>query len=195
MALDLIYDRTAEDAEQWHYLSTKLDTGGWNSLTAEEQQQWLTQLKGGYNHTDMNRVGNAVAYLGKRFTDLLLHLVAYREDFNVADDPLFQMPYVAEDVAIKPKTDWALGDPVWVDQAVRYLADLSVLRGLLPLYAGAPAVPPDLVDLTMEEANDIEKLLFDIDAEITATALRVEKWIRDTAAAWMYSGDIYSGEV
>lgn len=195
MALDLIYDRTAEDADRWYYLSTKLDTVGWSGLTSEDQQEWLTQLKGGYNHTDMNRVGNAVVYLGGRFTDLLPHLVSYREGYNVADDLLFHLPYVAEDVAIKPKTNWALGDPVWIDQAVQYLADLSVLRGLLPLYAKAPAVPPDLVDLTIQEANDIEKLLVDIDAEITATTLKVEKWIRDTAAAWMYSGDIFSGEV
>ena len=61
MALDLIYDRTAEDAEQWHYLTMKLDTEGWSSLTAEEQQRWLTQLKGGYNHTELNRGGNAGA--------------------------------------------------------------------------------------------------------------------------------------
>ena len=195
MALDLIYDRTPEDADRWYYLSTKLDTVGWSGLTSEEQQEWLTQLKGGYNHTDMNRVGNAVVYLGGRFTDLLPHLVSYREGYNVADDPLFHLPYIAEDVAIKPKTNWALGDPVWIDQAVQYLADLSVLRGLLPLYAEAPAVPPDLVDLTVQEANDIEKLLVDIDAEITATTLKVEKWIRDTAAAWMHSSDIFSGEV
>lgn len=195
MALDLIYDRTAEDADRWYYLSTKLDTVGWRELTSEEQQEWLSQLKGGYNHTDLNRVGNAVAYLGGRFTDLLPHLVLYREGYNVADDPLFHLPYVTEDIAIKPKTDWKLGDPVWIDQATRYLADLSVLRGLLPLYAKAPAVPTDLVDLTVQEANDIEKLLVDIDAEITATTLKVEKWVRDTAAAWMYSGDILSGEV
>ena len=195
MALDLIFDRTDADADRWYFLSTKLDTKGWTELTADERQEWLSNLKGGYNHTDMNRVGNAVAYLGKRFTDLLPHLVEYRESYIVADDPLFHLPYVAEDVAIRPKTDWELGDPVWIDQATRYLADLSVLRGLLPLYAQAPEVPDDLVDLTVQEANDIEKLLFDIDEEITATTERMEKWIRDTATAWFYSGDILSGEV
>jgi len=195
VALNLIFDRTAADADTWYYLSTKLDAEGWSALTVEERVQWLSQLKGGYNHTDMNRVGSTTVYLGNRFTDLLQHLVTYRENYAVADDPLFHLPYVAEDVDINPKTNWSLGDPVWIDQATRYLADLSVLRGLLPLYAEAPAVPNDLAALSVQEANDIERLLYDIDAEITATTEKVEKWIRDTAAAWMYSGDIFSGEV
>ena len=195
MALNLIFDRTDTDADRWFYLSTKLDTKGWAGLTLDEQREWLTQLKGGYNHTDMNRVGTTMVYLGERFLDLLPHLVEYREGYSVADDPLFHMPYEAGDVDIKPKTDWELGDPVWIDQATRYLADLTVLRGLLPLYSKAPQVPEDLANLTVQEANDIERLLFDIDEEITATTAKVEKWIRDTVAAWMYSGDVLSGEV
>ena len=195
MALELIYDRTEEDTQRWNELATKLDTQGWGGLTASERTEWLSYLKGGYNHTDLNRVGNAVAHIGGRFLDLLPHLVEYRENYGVADDKLFHLPYVAADVNIDPKTNWKRGDPVWTDQAARYLADLSVLRGLLPLYLGAPKVPPDLVGLTIQEANDIERLLFDIDAEITATTQKVEKWVRDTATAWLYSGDNCSGEV
>lgn len=196
MALpNLIYNRTPEDAEKWAYLAKKLDTEGWSAMTAAEQAEWLTDLKGGYNHTDLNRVGTAVSYLGGRFTDLITHLFEYRGTYGVADDPLFHVPYTAADVSIDPKTDWIRGDQVWLDQAARYIADLSVLRGLIPLPEETPAVPPDVIDLTIDEANDIEHLLDIMDDEITALTALMEKWIRDTASAWFYSDDLLSGEV
>ena len=148
MALDnLIYDRTEGDTERWLYLSRKLDTEGWAELTAAEKREWLTQLKGAYNYTDINRVGSAVEYLGERFTSLITHLIEYRALYGVADDPLFRVPYTAADVDIDPKTDWTIGDNVWAERAVRYLVDLTVVRGLLPLAADAPSVPADMVDL------------------------------------------------
>ncbi len=196
MALDnLIYDRTENDAERWSYLSRKLDTEGWSALTAAEKREWRTQLKGGYNYTDMNRVGSAVEYLGDRFAALITHLIEYRAEYGVANDALFRVPYVADDIAIDPKTDWALGDNVKVHQAARYLADLTVLRGLLPLAPDTPSVPVDMIDLTIDEANDIEKMLVVIDAEITAVTAKLDKYIRDTAAAWFFSGDLFAGEV
>ena len=196
MALDnLIYDRTEGDAERWLYLSRKLDTEGWAELTAAEKREWLTQLKGAYNYTDMNRVGSAVEYLGERFTSLITHLIEYRAAYGVADDPLFRVPYTAADVDIDPKTDWSIGDNVWAERAARYLVDLTVVRGLLPLAADAPPVPADMVDLTIGEANDIERLLVVIDEEITVVTARLEEYIRLTAAAWFFSGDLFSGEV
>ena len=195
MALDLVFDRTAADAERWNYLATKMDSHGWGALTSKEQAEWLTKLKGGYNHTDMNRVGTAVALLGVRFANLILYLVEYREMYGVANMPLFNVPYTSEDITIAPKTNWAEGDPVWADQATQYLANLSVLRELLPPPANTPRVPADLVNLTLDEANDIERLLYMVEEEITRVTLMMEKWIRDTAATWHYSGDLYSKEV
>lgn len=196
MALtNLIYDRTSADAARWLELASKMDDRGWNALTAAEQAEWLTDIKGGYNHTDLNRVGTAVAYLGGRFTGLITHLIEYRGIYGVANDALFRVPYVATDVAIDPKTDWAHGDTVWMDQAARYIADISTLRGLLPLTSEFPPAPADAIDLTIEEANDIEKLLSMLDDEITRVTAMMEKWIRDTAAAWFYSGDLFGGEV
>lgn len=196
MALpNLIYDRTEADAERWLELASKMDSEGWSALTLAEQAEWLTDIKGGYNHTDLNRVGNAVAFLGGRFTGLITHLIEYRGVYGVANDALFRVPYVAADVAIDPKTDWALGDPVWLDQAARYIADISTLRGLLPLTDAFPPAPEDAVDLTVGEANDIERLLSMLDDEIDRVTALMEKWIRDTAAAWFFSGDLYGGEV
>ena len=88
------------------------------------------------------------------------------------------------DPHISPKTDWMDGE--WVtpaDEAV-YLGDLAELRKQFALYETTPEVPPDLEKLNYIEANNIEQILVDIDALLT-----------NIAAGWLYSGEIYSGEV
>ena len=195
MALDLIYDRTDADADRWLYLSEKMDSEGFEALTVEEQTEWLTDLKGGYNYSDLNRVGGAVSYLASRFRAFIPDLAAYVAAYGVADDPLFHLPYTLADVTVSPKTNWSLGDYMRPNQAAQYLLNLTVLRGLLPMPSGTPPVPADMVDLAVWEANDIERLLDMIDDEITRVTAMMEKWVRDTAAAWYFSGDPYSSEV
>lgn len=196
MALDLIYDRTQEDADLWLKLVTKLDSGGWGSLTGEEQALWLTALKGSYNLDDLKRVSVAVLDLSDRFYDLLYHIPAYRSSYGVASDELYVLPYTEEDVdAVNPKTSWPRTAVVKDANMRQYLSDLRTLRRLIPLPADAPSVPPDMVDLTVDEANDIERLLDVIDDEITRVTAEMEKWVRDTASAWVYSSDPYSAEV
>ena len=88
------------------------------------------------------------------------------------------------DPHISPKTDWMDGE--WVtpaDEAV-YLGDLAELRKQFTLYETTPEVPPDLEKLNYIEANSIEQILVDIDALLT-----------NIAACWLYSGEIYAGEV
>ncbi len=196
MALpDLIYDRTTADVALWEMLSTKLDTLGWSGLTEQEQLQWLSPLKGCYNHTDLNRVGTAVSYLGERFLDFLLHLIAYRSVYGVASAPLFEAPYTAEDVRISPKIDWLQTDHMTEEQAAQYVENLSVLRSLIPLPDQTPTVPPDLDCLTMERANDMEALLSILDATLTQLNETLETKIYNTSLAWMFSGEVFSQEV
>ena len=195
MALDLIYDRTDEDAERWLYLSEKMDAEGFEALTPEEQTEWLTDIKGGYNFSDLNRVGAAVSYLAGRYRNLLTHMAEYVDDHGVADDPLFHLPYTASDVTVSAKTNWALGDYMRPNQAAQFLLNLTVLRGLMTVPDGTPPVPADMIDLTIGEANDIERLLDMLDDEITRVTATMEKWVRDTAAAWFFSNDPYSSEV
>lgn len=195
MALDLIYDRTDADAERWLYLAEKMDAEGFEALTLAERAEWLTDVKGSYNCSDLNRVGSAVSYLAARFRDFIPNLAAYVAAYGLADDPLFHLPYEASDVTVYPKTNWALGDYMRPNQAAQYLLNLTVLRGLLPMPSNTPAVPPDMVDLTISEANDIERLLDIVDDEITCVTEMMEKWVRGTAAAWYYSNDSFSSEV
>lgn len=88
------------------------------------------------------------------------------------------------DPHISPKTDWMDGE--WVtpaDEAI-YLGDLEELRKQFAMMASTPEVPPDLEKLNYIDANSIEQILVDIDALLT-----------NISAGWLYSGEIYSGEV
>ena len=124
--------------------------------------------KGSYKASDLNRVGAAMNYVADR-----LKAQGY-------------------DPHISPKTDWKDGD--WVTPAAQavYLGDLAELRKQFALYETTPEVPPRILatainsndGLTYTWANDIEQILMDIDVLLT-----------NIAAGWLYSGEIYSGEV
>lgn len=116
--------------------------------------------KGTYNASDLNRVGAAMNYVADR-----LRAAGY-------------------DPHISPKTDWMETDWPTVDTMTRYVTDLAELRSQFTQAQTTPTVPTDVENLTWQEANDIERILQDIDALPT-----------NISAAWFYSGEICSGEV
>ena len=65
----------------------------------------------------------------------------------------------------------------------KYLKNISAIREAISVYETTPEPPSNMDNLTWQQANDIEKILFDIDEIIT----KMEQ-------AWFYSGDLYSGE-
>lgn len=124
--------------------------------------------KGTYNASDLNRVGAAMNYVADRLK-------------SAGYDP-----------HISPKTDWKNGEWVTPSAQAVYLGDLAELRKQFALYETTPDVPPRILatgihtndGLTHTWANNIEQILVDIDALLT-----------NIAAGWLYSGEIYSGEV
>ena len=124
--------------------------------------------KGTYNASDLNRVGAAMNYVFDR-----LKAAGY-------------------DPHISPKTDWK-GDE-WVDLAAQsvYLSDLSELRKQFNVMKSTPEVPPRLLatgintndGLTYTWANDIEKILEDVDYLLTKSI-----------QSRFFSGELFSGEV
>lgn len=134
--------------------------------TAADVNAWND--KGTYKASDLNRVGAAMNYVADR-----LRATGY-------------------DPHISPKTDWK--DDDWVDPAAQavYLGDLAELRKQFTMLESTPEVPPRILatgirtndGLTYVWANNIEQILVDIDALLT-----------NIAAGWLYSGEIYSGEV
>lgn len=126
--------------------------------TAEDVQ--LGTKKGTYGATDLNRVGEAIIHVADR------------------------LKAAGNDIEVSPKTDWTREDIPTPDQMVYYLEQIQKVRDVLAVHQTAPTVPADMVNLTHTEANDIEKILVDVDQLIT-----------NMMAAYYYSGELYGGEV
>ena len=144
----LITDRTAADLARWQELHAK----GYSGLTAAEKIEWAqAEMRGAYNVSDLNRVGNAIVYLRDRLRN-------YGYSLNVT-----------------PKTNWAITDAPTVAQLKKYLADVSAIRGAVGELSSLPEVPVRIYPsgteksdgLTIEKANDIERMLSQLDSAIT----------------------------
>ena len=135
----LITDRTAADVNRVKALAAK----GWAGMTAAERTEWLGEMRGAYNASDLNRVGSAVDYVAKRLRSCGIF------------------------VSVAPRMDWANGDKPNRAEMASYLADIAALRAALPLRDGTPQAPGDMLSLTWEEANAIESILLAVDDAIT----------------------------
>lgn len=189
----LVFDRTQADVNRVFTLKNKILSGGWSSLTGTEQAEYLAGMKGAYNYPDMNRVGNAVAYIANRMTTLPGELETYRETAGVADDPLFDVPYDPDDVVVSVVTNWTVSSVPTVSQINTYLNNLSVLRRQLTLPANAPVVPVSLDNMTFETANNIEQLLSIINTTLTTVETDLYARIDNTVASFAYAGAWYCG--
>ena len=191
---ELIYDRTQADVDRVFTLKNKILTEGLSALTSEELTEYMAGMKGAYNYTDMNRVGQAVAYIAGRMTALPDELAAYRAEKGVDDDPIYEVPYDPSTVVVAAKTDWAMGDTPTQALAKAYLNNLVVLRKQLTLPAEAPVVPSTLDNLTYTIANEIEYLLYVIDRQLTEVENDLYSKIDLTVAAYAYTNLCYCGE-
>lgn len=93
------------------------------------------------------------------------------------------IPYISGTQVLR-RTEWLMGDIPTQAQMQQYLNNLAVLRGALAAAAPTPPVPGSMEHLTWQQANDIERILQDVDAMLTKMA-----------AAWFESGELYAGEV
>lgn len=157
MDLNLITNRTQADVDRVAQLAARVSAG---TATEAEKTEWASDLKGAYNASDLNRVGAAVAYVAGRLNG-----------YGYA-------------VTVNPKQDWTVSDIPTAGQMAAYLQDVAALRGAIAVMASTPPTPDSANGLTWQEANDIEKILVDVDELLTRMA-----------AAWFYSGDLYAAEV
>ena len=154
--LNLITDRTERDVERWRLLHSK----GWSAMTQEERDEWQTALKGTYNHVDMNRVEGAVEFISQGLADL--------------------GHYVTPEL----KKTWTVNDHPTKADMDRYFGNVALLRSILPMYPTTPQPPTTKKKMDYLVANDIEKILSDIDRQING--------IRQS---WYYAGDVFTGEI
>ena len=116
--------------------------------------------KGFYNASDLNRVGAAVQYVAERFA---------------------AQGYAVE---VSPKTNWLASDIPTASKLETYRQNIAALRALLAVMPTTPEAPDSMAGLTYTEANDIERILLDLDTLI-------DKLIK----SWYFSGELYAGEV
>lgn len=116
--------------------------------------------KGFYNASDLNRVGAAVQYVAELFA---------------------AQGYA---VAVSPKTDWLVSDIPTASELETYRQNIATLRALIAVMKSTPETPETMRFLDYIKANDIERILLDLDTLLTNAAL-----------AWYQSGEIYAGEV
>lgn len=135
MILDtLIIDRTQDDVDRANILYAK----GFATMTSAEKAEYLSGMKGSYNATDLNRVGEACEYVADRLNAL-----------------------GGFDIHVTAKRDWTEEDIPTPSSFDSYLADITAIRAAYAVIA--PAVPADMEQFTYEEANDIEKILIAVD--------------------------------
>ena len=152
----LITDRTEADVSRYRELTGK----GWAEMTTSEKSEWMAGMKGAYNASDLNRVASAMSYLSQRFAS------------------------AGYSVPISSPTDWANGDIPTKSDMDTYLDDLRRIRAALAVMDTTPTAPASMDYLTWAKANDIEKILVDVDDALGRLLLSP-----------FYSGEIYSGEV
>ena len=116
--------------------------------------------KGFYNASDLNRVEAAVQYVAERFA---------AQGYTVA---------------VSPKTDWLASDIPTASELETYRQNIATLRALIEVMKSTPETPETMRFLDYSKANDIERILLDLDTLLTNAAL-----------AWYQSDEIYAGEV
>lgn len=156
----LITDRTAEDVRRWESLRNK----GFENMTEEERAEWLADdMKGAYHKGDLNRVGEAL---------------------NELHNKLLQAGYITYQTTFTAKTNWTVASIPTADDLKHYLKSVGVIREALTQFANTPPTPTNTRALNYEEANNIEKILSD-----------VETLINNMLATRYFCGDIFAGEI
>lgn len=163
MAFDfttLVTDRTEADYKRWEHLRDK----GFLNMTDTERAEWLAgNMKGSYNKGDLNRVGEALNYLRDRLT--AAGYITYQTNFTA-------------------KTNWTVASIPTADDLTYYLKCVSNVREAMTKFATTPPAPTDTGALNIDEANNIEKILID-----------VETLINNMLVARFYCGDVFAGEI
>lgn len=89
-----------------------------------------------------------------------------------------------DDLPISIKNTWVIADIPTKAEMFRYLNNVKSIRGAISLPETAPELPSNMERLNYEAANNIEMVLLCVDAQIAK--------IRQN---FIYSNEIYSGEV
>lgn len=134
MVLNLIFDRTIDDVDYALSLIKKWKDG---TITEEEREEWFGGLRGAYNYTDLNRVGNAINLLIEK-----LNLAGYNFEYSA-------------------KTDWNLNDIPSYEELSILISTITKIRNSFKMFDSTPVAPSSVQKMTYNTANNFEKIIFD----------------------------------
>ena len=216
--VEMITDRSASDV----LLAKNLIKKGFQNMTEDEKNSFLSGLKGAYNYSDVNRVETAIKY----FVDTMLQI--YEQNIQLAKElgvdwaEIYDVPYNPEDYKnIVIKNDWKINDRFSEKDRVDFLNKIVHVLSALPAdtnhltdasglvlqdsegnylefdgpQTGFDDFPTSLDGLDYKKANIIEKSMEDFNVALTDLKINKENLIIGTAKAWYYSGDLYGGEI
>lgn len=109
----LITDRTQSDVDRVKYLAQRLKNG---TVTDEERAEYLTDLKGAYNATDLNRITEAMVYL-KELYEQYGHTVTYTPVYITHTDGTTDTTWKREDIPTEKQMSLVIQNlhNFWVD--------------------------------------------------------------------------------
>ena len=145
-----------------------------------------------YEAADLNRVGVMCATIAAAAEAEIAALAAMRTQYGTADSgytlPDFTVPTVTA------KTDFALTDTYTVEQMQKYLSNVQNIVAHFPP-AEFQALPENMRFLISSFANAIEWNLKQSAENLKNRADQTETNIKNTAAAFAYSGEIFAGGI
>lgn len=182
----LIYDRNSSDRDRALFLREK----GWANMTAAERSEYLTSMKGAYNSSDANRVGEAVVFLMGYLNAVQGVIDAYRAQKGVAPADIFNVGWGP--ISLTVKTDWTTGDFPTPDEMESYLSNVATVTRAITV---TRTLPDDMDFLTFGEANDIERALSNEYDTAQLFTLAKKRLVDMAALSFIYSDEFQSGEV
>lgn len=208
--VNLITDRTLADVQRVAALNAKpLD-----SWTEAEREEYIgdggvivtlsgvlyatdgviytpeNPMKGAYNAADLNRVETAEEYVADYLNGLLDYLDAAGEEKGVAIDRNWIENPAVGDLAFKK--NWENNVKPDPEELLRYVSNASAFRVMGLVGAG---LPDSTEQLTYQQANAIEQLILDAYNTGREKQGYVERIIEIIPQSFVFSGEIFGGEV
>lgn len=188
--IEMITDRSSSDVA----LAKSLIKKGFQNMTDNEKETFLSGMKGAYNYTDVNRVESVVSYLAERLVTTYEELRFISDELGVCwEEDIYGVPYDQENYKNwETKNDWSINDIFSEKERSKYLE--KIINVLQSLDSVPDNFPKTLVGLTYSGANIIESSIVVFFDALVNLKKEKETLIAGTAESWFYSGDVYGGE-
>jgi len=161
----------------------------WNDCSMPKVNDWaIKRVKAGKSLYNTFKSGAFGFSLQRNSDNVILDIAGISfydlTDEQYADDDFVNSLGVAGFGVPEIPFEWKYGDDFILEEADRIINNVSLLRGVIAMYEDTPVTPETIRFLDYIKANDIEKILFDIN-----------KLVENIIANYRYSNIFYSGEV